>query len=494
MSYFRVGSTTLYDCVDPSAIALEPLHPFSMRFFGMLNSMILTRGDKPGECHLLLTKSVLDALVPTGTTIFKIEVSDGTNTITTEGWLLEHVEAITQATDDNQLYYVCFRDVRAANHRLAYTPASVIGDTWEEKEDGWPSDATPTWATVIDAYFQSIPSALRMSSSSTPSLPFTPASTPRNIVCHGDRTWACLTRVLAACGMIGTYEPVSKTYKFLQADGTQSGLASLYSTWASRLLWDSESPTHLNAANAPATVRVHFQPSRRSVVQQPGAFGYAETIATGATNALTGTEVGFTDTTRVRYAPDVSTILNSSDLTNRATDLKKTVLGRTRAASTKTMKVYTGAAPFECGEEVSRVVYKYTKLHGLVTMVENYEPFEILLPEVVNKQSDIARIAIAITGAGGITARSGTTIGTGTATLCGIDLVSLSTEYQVNVKNIMCRAVAENVYVLVVQNFIDGEWIMVPQGINNLRLDGANFQYFMDCAWNTWITGTTCPS
>lgn len=476
MAFFKIGGiggNPLRDCVDPSQIKLEPSHPFAMGWVGKCNSMHLYRGERPSECHLLITKETLDSLNPTTATYHQIEVSDGRQTISTQRWIIEQVEAIGQTISNDQLYYISLRDVRFSKDFVETTHTSIVTFTWEEYQSkGWPvDDTTAGWSNVIGWLYQSIPSILRANSSATPSLPFTPASRPKNIRLDGESSWQCVCRALAACGMFGCYDPTSGTYSFHAYDDTQSGLSTLYSTYESQLIWDAECPTSLNTANAPEYVRVHFRPSRRVTGSQNAglgtAFGESYRVSTGYSSTATNSEYGLVDTCRVQYSHDGTTIVNSTDLNNRLTDLARTIKGKARAASSKSMKVYQGVCPFKPGEEVTHVAIKSDKRYGITTSVEQFEPFEIKLPRVVHEAPDLCRIAYGKTTTT-ITARSGDVYGSGTVRIRSSSGAPLdATEYSVIAYNISAVSIPSDTYVIIGQEYIDKTWTVLVESCSS---------------------------
>lgn len=499
MAFFKVGGiggNPLRECVDPRSIRLDPDRPFAMGWVGKCNSMHFFRHERPSECHLLVTKETLDSLNPTTATYHQVEVSDGTETILTQRWRLDQVEAIGQVESGDQVFYISMKDVRFSRDFVETTHTSVVTFTWEEYQSkGWPVDDTSAgWSNVIGWYYQAIPSILRANSTSTPSLPFTPASIPKNIRCDGESSWECVCRILAACGMVGLYDPVAGTYSFAAYDGTQSGLAALYTQYESKLIWDAMCPTSLNTANAPEWVRVHFRPSRRVTGQQNAglgtAFGESYRLSTGYSGTATNSEYGLVDTCRVQYSHDGTTIVNATDLNNRVTDLLRTIKGKARASSSKTMKVYEGVCSFKCGEEVTHVVYKSDYRYGITTTVEQYEPFEIKLPRVVHEAPDLCRIAYA-RATSTISGRSGGALGSGTARILNSALTSQNaTEYEISVYNIFCDSFATDDYIMIGQDYLDKTWaVLHPNAITDLRLSGSDYQYKKGCAWYTWLTG-----
>lgn len=471
MAFFRVGGiggNPLRDCVDPRQIRLDPDHPFAMGWVGKCNSMHLYRGERPSECHLIVTKETLDSLNPTTATYHQVEVSDGTETILTQRWMIDQVESIGQVSTDDQLFYLSLKDVRHSKDFIESTHTSVVAFTWEEYQSkGWPiDDTTANWVNVIGWLYQAIPSILRANSPATPALPFTPVSRPKNIRLDGESSWQCVCRALAACGMVGCYDPTTGFYSFHAYDGVQPGLAALYTSHENKLLWDAECPASLNTANVPNFVRVHFRPSRRVTGPQNAglgsAFGESYRVDTGSLSTATNSEYGIVDTCRVQYSHDGTTVVNSTDLNNRLTDLARTVKGKARAASSKSMRVYEGVLPFKPGEEVTHVVFKSDRRHGITTTVEHYEPFEIKLPRVIHEAPDLCRMAIGKTTSV-ISARSGDTLGTGTVRLRSTAGNLNTTEYSINVYNISAVSIPTDTYVIVGQEYLDKLWTVIVE-------------------------------
>ena len=113
-----------------------------------------------------------------------------------------------------------------------------------------------------------------------------------------------------------------------------------------------------------------------------------------------------------------------------------------------------------------------------------------------NSRPENRRVAIALTPTGGVPARSSTTPGTATITLCKIDGTNgiVTTSVQETGYNIDCTAIPEDCYVTLEREYISGVWIINPPPISDLLLDGSNLQYKRGCKWTTCTTGTDCPS
>ena len=94
----------------------------------------------------------------------------------------------------------------------------------------------------------------------------------------------------------------------------------------------------------------------------------------------------------------------------------------------------------------------------------------------------------------GITARSGTTVGSGSCTEYKLSGTTLTTNTNaITVYNLDAIAIRSGQYLLAVREVISVKWIAQHPGIINLRLSGNNLQYTLDgSTWATWTTGTTC--
>jgi hypothetical protein len=113
------------------------------------------------------------------------------------------------------------------------------------------------------------------------------------------------------------------------------------------------------------------------------------------------------------------------------------------------------------------------------------------------------RVAIAKTPSGGIAARSGTTPGSATVTLCLIDGTNgiTTTSISETAYNIGGTPVEGEIYVPISREYIGGTWIVVDDKpttcsespITDIRVSGSTLQYKQCGNWVTWHTGTDCP-
>ncbi len=394
MAYFKIDNLA---CVDPLAVQYEPIARYSLGYFSKANSMHLYRGERPSECYLIVEKSTLDS-IGANAGPHDIDVYDSQNTLTvsTGHWSVTDVEAIGQDSSDSQLFFVTLKDPRHMATTVGKTPANVIANTWEEEL--WPNNSTYTYQQVLEQYWALLPAFNKASSSTCPTLAVAPSSYAENIWCEGETVWQCICRILAACGHIGIFNPVSQTYSFLQADATQSGLSATITAARDRVVWDGDVVAGLNAGNSPASVGVSFRPSRTTqsfrLAHSTEEYGSSITVSTGLTGAKTGSTHYLIDTSRTKYCAETSTIKNLTQLNNRRTDLARTILGVARSSHSKRISVFSGALSVMIGEEVSHVCYQTSKHYGFTTTVEQYGDFEIKLPEPRNEEWDVSKTLV----------------------------------------------------------------------------------------------------
>jgi hypothetical protein len=120
------------------------------------------------------------------------------------------------------------------------------------------------------------------------------------------------------------------------------------------------------------------------------------------------------------------------------------------------------------------------------------------------KNLENRRVAIAKTPSDGIPARSGTTPGSATVTLCQIDGTGAiaTTSITETAYNIGGTPIEGEIYVPVSREYIGGTWIVVDDKpttcaespITDIRVSGSMLQYKQCGEWVTWHTGTDCPS
>lgn len=361
----------------PKDDAVFPLH-----YHHKVNSIWNYRGRTAGEAHLLVRQT--DAAIG-GASARSIEIYDGSTTVTLDNWFTYKIEAIESHSDSNQLFYVQLRDPRSIGEtKFISNSYSLLTGTHE-----FTGTSSFTWQDVLDALWGELPTDAKGNSSTCPTLDYSPLSTAEYLNFDGISVWHAICKALAACGHVAVYDPVTSEFRFAKYDATQSGLSALYSSNASDLIWDGAIPT-VGHTNAYANVVAVFQPVKHTTTSK-GEYQppYTATVATGSSGS-SGTALAIVDTSLAD--PTASGATNTTQLSNRANDLKVTVNGISRAAASKSVKAYNGfISDFIPGEEVSCVVWAEHPRKGIYTEVSYYDmegELDLPTPGRSNKDCD----------------------------------------------------------------------------------------------------------
>ncbi len=113
----------------------------------------------------------------------------------------------------------------------------------------------------------------------------------------------------------------------------------------------------------------------------------------------------------------------------------------------------------------------------------------------VTEQIEQRRDAIVKVPSGGIPVMSGVTPGTALVQIVkynGVDLEDMTvSEIGLNIDK---GATVLEGYTTARREYATSQWVVDPQPITNLRLDGNNLQYMRAGVWYTWHTGTDCAT
>jgi hypothetical protein len=91
----------------------------------------------------------------------------------------------------------------------------------------------------------------------------------------------------------------------------------------------------------------------------------------------------------------------------------------------------------------------------------------------------------------GVTARSGSTAGTGSGNIYdGSDLSD--TGETIDLINISETPIPASCYTIAHRDEVGGVWIAQPPAVTDLQLSGTNFQLRRNCSYETWLTGAEC--
>lgn len=94
----------------------------------------------------------------------------------------------------------------------------------------------------------------------------------------------------------------------------------------------------------------------------------------------------------------------------------------------------------------------------------------------------------------GVTARSGTTPGSGTVTIYKISSgPTLETTGQtITAYNLSETAVPGSCYATCRRIRFTGQWIIDPPSVTDLRLNGTDLELRRNCGWSAWHSGEEC--
>lgn len=111
----------------------------------------------------------------------------------------------------------------------------------------------------------------------------------------------------------------------------------------------------------------------------------------------------------------------------------------------------------------------------------------------VTEEIEQRRNAIVQIPSGGIPAMSGTTPGTALIEIVGYvgSALEVKPVSEVGINIDKGSSVLEG-YSIAHREYATGKWVVEPQPITDLRIDGSNLQYMRGGVWHTWTTFTDC--
>lgn len=352
-----------------------------------VNSVWNFRGRRPGEAHLLITKTTKDALTIGGTHTITITHDSGTTDL--DGWIIFNIEAIESYSATNQLWYVELKDPRAIGENTS------VDDSWTYLTDAnnYQDTSTMDWQTVANEIWDILPTEAKAGSASCPTFATAPSSMAENLNFDGMSAWHAICQICEAAGHVPIYNPITQVYTFAAHNATQSGLAALKSSNSSAAIqvWDGAIPA-APAGHYPANISIIFQPSMQSRLTY-GTYAKPEVraVSTGLSGAISGTYLSLIDTSfAIRTDNDLT---NGSQLDDRVTDLTRTILGKCKAAGARVSLAYNQIlTSFLPGEEVSCVVWAECARKGVYTAIELYEPLKFDLPKPPNRAYSVVEV------------------------------------------------------------------------------------------------------
>ncbi len=378
---FKIGNTsgTTYEVVDASYLYSSVVASYPAHWWGKVNSVILPRGRKPGEAHLLVKQSSITALGLNS--VKKIVIENQGSSINLTGWYPYECEAVDQDQTEEQVFYLHLKDRRQIGELCTVGKIHSANPATHQEE--YPNPTYRTWQQTIGDYWAAMPAGAHPGStvSTVPTLAATPSSTPKNILMPDETHWGAITKLVHSSGHIPVFNPVSDSYSFVDPTATQSGLSTFYTNNAGLLIWDFEAP-NVSSGTCPEKVGIYFSgnSSGRSTNELAFYPGEERETTTGITGALSGTTYFIHDTTKVQYDTS-NAVSNSSELDNRMTDLGRYLKGIARAINSRIKRVYSGILSILPGEQVTQVTWKQGRDGRPVTIVDVSSKWEIELPK-----------------------------------------------------------------------------------------------------------------
>lgn len=468
MFRFLIGSD---ECARPESLHMirnEKIFP--LHLWNKVNSIWNYRGRRAGEAHLLVRKSVRDAIA-SGLSPVEITIDDPENgaDVATQGWTVVKCEAIESYQDDEQLYYVELRDRRWIGEQVK------IHNTYESIE--WDAYHSIDWEDAIGKLWDLLPTDAKGLTVGTPALVTTPTSHAEFLNFDGLSVWQALCQCLQAVGHFPVYSMIHDTFAFAKYNTTQSGLAALISANAANLIWDGNIPAV--DGSLPETIKVTFNPlvpTAKSMrwYRQP----VAKSVASGLSNVVAGSVMTIVD--HQLAIVDKDTILNDTQLDNRLADMTPTIKGICRAFNDQSVKTYNlNITDFACGSEVSCVVWSQHNRQGVYTQVIHSEELKFDMPRH-HEPIDTPHVLFGkVLGAEGITGMDGDVLGTGTMRVYQTDVDGNVTEFtEVNGDGgnwdltvyTTGSAVPEDQYIQVIREYTSGAWLVVTGGGGSERI------------------------
>lgn len=251
----------------PAVIAEQAIeHDIPADWHGLVNGITIPRGRHPGVAHFLVAEQHLAGLE---SGLVNIECYHGDvgkkPTVTTwQNWYLESYQATTKQSEP--AYWVRLRDPRwllekSCSEGNRYNLRKTTDSSGYV--DGTTDGGTPyTWHGVIQELWSFLPVAV---AGGCPSLPYSPSTTPENLVFDGIGTWRAINQVLTAIGCCVVWNPFTAVFSFVDLRVDQ-GLQLPAETY---LLWDDRAGSTLYSMPEHAGVLFHQLPTDTEVQYNP---------------------------------------------------------------------------------------------------------------------------------------------------------------------------------------------------------------------------------
>jgi|GEM_PF-2607115 len=396
-------------CLDPQPLR-EDLARYGggfVNFDGLANSIECPRGRAAGNAWFLMGRANADA-VPKNAAVNLAWQAETTETFANY-WLVKAI-AVTPGLGTDQAYLVHFKDVRAVlemssvNKRYNYEkplPFALADARLAEKfySDSLNAGALWTWATAFANLWTLLPGA----AGAAPTLPFTPASSPRNLAFTGDSAWGAVCEFLARIGCEIGFNPRTGAITVIDManynDGTVNGLSD-------NRAFDAFPLAGINAANEPANFQIQFPKITPTNMADDPPKTYD--VASGASGAASGTKSPVWDSMPARYCPN-QTLNNDATLNSRATELGGYLAGWYGNATYDRLIVYNGIRRVQPTSRVARIVWRdYGDGAGAMTEIYNGGSMPPIMPPEASEPPKLCRFELtaALTAGGSAAAKA----------------------------------------------------------------------------------------
>ena len=324
---------------------------------GLANSIDLPIGENYGKAVFLIQESlgreIMEKKLPISISVAEFQKQGDrfipTRTVTWNDYIPakcykagKHVDAKNGACAI-ELY-----DKRFALQNTATNRRFNLQGESDWIEDTLSAPATPyTWQQVLAAIWSDLPAI----AGASPAIPYTPGSTPENLIFEGVSAWKSVIAVLHAVGCELVFDPFENEFSAVRMTTDQPAIQSARSTAVSekRLIWDwAPNPCF----NYPESVAAVFPAQPSDTSQSP--FAAPATAVPLSINALS--QVGGT-------YPILDTMFatgsNSAALAARAVEIGNAVKGLYRPLWDPEGFVVSGVEKLIPGSECNRIIWSY---------------------------------------------------------------------------------------------------------------------------------------
>lgn len=336
-------------CIDPRGV-YESVSKYGWQtdhWWGKANSFTLYSGPEPGTGYLLLPRDTVSAWDRnlTYTLAMVMQYASGRSAVNLyiNNLYITDVNTIysdspTEPSSDC-MCLVTVKDKRvlfgmsvindAYNLEAANPPSLTLDDVDRYHQSTLDSGALWTWQTLLNDIWSLLPSGA--SPGTSPTLPYSPDTFPRDIRFLGQSAWTAYNAVLDKLGCVLIYDPTADVFSLERLGATQANIgAILTAAVANGDFLASSIPLACTAANIPEKFKVHFpkrykhygtehetDPAGTNWTTSPN---HVETINTSVTEAIAGSILPLWDDMAAIIEAD-GTTANSAALTARATEV-----------------------------------------------------------------------------------------------------------------------------------------------------------------------------